>query len=90
MSGSGGRKCIVHADILRLPYDPRTIAGIRMPSGFDIEVGQVGVSAICAYEEYGEMAMVPWFAVYSGDQIIARCNGKHVECVKYKLENHAC
>ena len=41
-------------------------------------VGSSGVTAIVAYDEYGEFAMLPWVAVYRGDEIIVRVPAQQV------------
>lgn len=55
--------------------DPRTVATIAFSpgnDGFAYAVGTNGVSRIVAYWENGMMAPVPWFAVFIGDEIMAR------------------
>lgn len=47
-------------------------------------VGRGGITAIRYYEETGQGAMVPWFAIYIGDAIKTRINGAFVERVIYK------
>jgi hypothetical protein len=48
-----------------------------------LKVGSSGVTKIEPYYENGEMAEVIWFAVWSGETITARVNGKYVCTVKY-------
>lgn len=52
-------------------------------------VGLSGVTCIAAYDEAGEMAYVPWFAIYVGDEIIWRVNGKYVVEVYYAPQAEA-
>ncbi len=46
---------------------------------------------IIPYQEYGDMAMVTWFAVYSldsrSDEIERRVNAAKIACVVYKLKD---
>ena len=36
-------------------------------------VGQRGVTAIIAYGEPGQVALVPWMAIFRGDHLAHRC-----------------
>jgi len=38
-------------------------------------VGEGGITRIEAYAENGHMALVPWFAVYKGEEIAVRMDG---------------
>lgn len=42
-----------------------------------------GVTKIEAYNEFGEHEYVIWFAIYIGDQLVRRVNGKYVVEVSY-------
>ena len=60
--------------IAEMVHDPRPISGIFW--GEDdhdcFVVGYGGVTKITPYYENGQMAAVPWFAIYIGDVLIAR------------------
>ena len=47
-------------------------------------VGIEKVTAIVPYEENGEYAAQPWFAIYEGEHLAYRVNGKYVEVVSYQ------
>lgn len=68
--------------------DTRTISGLvvdynQRVHNWNIAVGNNGVSKIESYDECGEMSYVPWFAIYVGDQITWRVNGKYVVEISY-------
>lgn len=63
--------------------DPRTIRALSV-EGHWWHVGQDNVTRIAVYQEKGEMSYVPWFAIYSGDVITERVNGKMVVGVQYE------
>jgi hypothetical protein len=46
-------------------------------------VGRDGVTTIEAYEETGQMAYVPWFAIRVGGEVVWRVNGHYVVEVSY-------
>jgi len=46
-------------------------------------VGKDGVTKIERSWENGEMAMVPWFDICVGDEVIWRVNGKYVVEIGY-------
>lgn len=46
-------------------------------------VGHNGVTRIEAYQEPGQSAYVPWFAIFEDDKIVARANAAHVVSVAY-------
>lgn len=58
----------------KLGQDRRQIRSISWDDadGSSFSVGQSGVTKIEAYEEYGEQCMIPWLAVYRGDEVAAR------------------
>lgn len=61
-----------------------TISGLLFPHGQRVvRVGENGVTAIAEEAVYGEMAMVPWFRIQKGDQIVEMINAAHVETVEY-------
>jgi hypothetical protein len=67
----------------RVMEDDRPIDCISLnPEGF-FKVGVLGTEKIEAYGEAGEMAQVPWFAVWKDGVISQRVNGKYVDCVTY-------
>ena len=47
------------------------------------KVGRHGVTKIVCYGEPSQYCEVPWFAVYVGDDVIARVNGAMIEEVQY-------
>lgn len=59
----------------RITEDERPIVGLcNHQNHTDVAwVGTDGITEIVAYEENGEMAPVPWFAIKVGDEIVARC-----------------
>lgn len=60
-----------------------TSIGLAPDNSCHIYVGEFGVTAIRVYREPGEMSYVPYFAVYRGDTIDVRFNGKYVSSVSY-------
>lgn len=46
-------------------------------------VGKEGITKIAPYTENGQMAAVPWLAIYKGDDIIVRVNCAAVEYIFY-------
>lgn len=42
------------------------------------KVGELGITNIIAYDENGDMAYVPWLAVFRNDKLIMRCPAKQV------------
>lgn len=46
-------------------------------------VGRDGVTRIEAYNEFGEGDYVIWFAIYTGEEITWRVNGKYVVEIGY-------
>lgn len=56
----------------------QAVQGITHPDGSEIHVGCVGVDKITVVSEYGQMAGVPWFAVWKGDKITDKYNGAHL------------
>ncbi len=68
--------------------DERTITNlvidyVQRVSDWNPTVGSNGVTKIEAYDETGEMSYVPWFAIYVGEEIVWRVNGKYVVEVGY-------
>jgi len=64
--------------------DKREIESLQLPDGGMIGVGNMGITKIVAYRELGEYYYVPWFAVYTNDEILSRVSAKCVESVIYK------
>ena len=62
------------ADVKTILKDERTIIRIDWDTedGSRFLVGEGGVTAIVAYGEPGEYCLVPWLAVYKGDEIVHR------------------
>jgi hypothetical protein len=52
--------------------------------GSQIEVGRQGVTRIESYHEPGQMALVPWIAVYKGDYLEQRINPASLGGVVYE------
>lgn len=46
-------------------------------------LGSDGVTNIEVYEDYGEGAMVPWFAVWRGDVLVERLQAAKFATVRY-------
>ncbi len=64
-----------------LTRDERPIRGVYEFGGDDETgwtVGRAGVTKIEAYDENGEMAMVPWLAVYIDNHICVRIPARRV------------
>lgn len=59
--------------------DSRAILAIHMPGDPQawFRVGR-GCTRIEAYDENGDMASIPWLAVFDGDEIIFRTAAAHV------------
>ena len=69
---------------LEMQFDNREIYQVVLRSG-NIEdyenytVGRNGITKIKQYFENGQMAAVPWFAIYKGENIITRMDA--VNCI---------
>lgn len=67
--------------------DTRTISSIMVGNGTASDIEAVsdrsGITRIVCYRESGEMSYVPWFAIYRGDKLSKRINGKWVIEVSY-------
>ena len=59
------------------------IAWVDFRNGITFEVGLNGVTSIIPYNENGQMAAVPWIAVYKGEKIVARFDAVNI-VIKYK------
>lgn len=68
--------------------DDRPITSLVIDSNQRVQdwnptVGRDGVTKIEAYNEFGEGDYVIWFAIYTGEEITWRVNGKYVVEVGY-------
>jgi len=63
--------------------DKRKIISIWLGDESGWRIDRNDITAIVPYYETGEMGYVLWFAVYKGDEIISRVNGKFVWNVNY-------
>ena len=71
-------------DTLEIQHDNREIYQVVLRSGNieDYEIyttGKNGITKIVQYFENGQMAAVPWFAIYKGENIITRMDA--VNCI---------
>ena len=58
------------------------VQGIFWPDDSQIIVGQGDCKKITVVMEYGQMAGVPWFAVWNDHKITHKYNGAHLAGVK--------
>lgn len=65
--------------------DERPISGLFFEVD-SIQAGSNGVTRIEAYQEPGQNAYVPWFAVFEDNEIVSRVNATHVVQVAYFTE----
>lgn len=67
--------------------DTREISCISVCNGSASDLYCVGprhsITKIVCYKECGEMSNVPWFAIYHGEKLKQRINGKFVMEVNY-------
>ena len=63
--------------------DDREISSLLISEQGWRGVGSDGVTAVKVYKEAGEMAYVAWFAIYYGEEMNLRVNGKFVIEVNY-------
>jgi len=72
--------------IRKMNEDARPIKSLHWhdAEGSCVVVGSNGVTAIRHYYENGQLAGVPWFAIYFGDEIGSRVNGMYVDSVVYE------
>lgn len=71
-----------------LSKDTRPIQVIVWPAFGNqrpLRLGHDGVTRIEAYDENGELAAVPWVAVFKGDDLVLRTAARHV-FVSYEPE----
>jgi hypothetical protein len=66
--------------------DEREIESIWFPgdTGGSYSVGRGDIEKIVTYYENGQMAMVPWFAVFRNGKLSQRINAATVMTVNYK------
>ena len=69
---------------IRMIDDTREIADIFDGEAFWRVGGSSGITKIEVYEENGEMAAVPWFALWAGDAIKCRINAARITGISYK------
>ena len=70
---------------MTLLTDACPIEKIRIAdTGRIFRVGRNECTAIRVSSENGEMGCVPWFAIYTNDEMLHRVNSKYVELVEYK------
>lgn len=69
--------------------DERRITFIAEPDSFEPggmwQIGHFGITKIEAYREAGEMGCTLWFAIYKGDVLATRVNGRYIETVNYEV-----
>ena len=63
--------------------DDRKISFIMFDDESALHVGTDGITRIEAYKEAGEMGYILWFAVFCGEDLMKRVNGKYVTLVNY-------
>lgn len=61
--------------------DERPIIAVYWVNGDQCSVGVMGVTAIKAYGECGSEALMPWLAVFHGEEISSRFSAQEVEIV---------
>jgi hypothetical protein len=74
-----------------LTKETRTISSLAIDynqrvADWNPSLGANGVTKIEAYDEVGQMAYVPWFAIYVGNEIVRRVNAVYVVEVVYATE----
>jgi len=69
--------------ICELPQDKRPITAITYDDGSWTKVGEAGVTTIQGYYESGQMAAIPWLAVYVGEEMVSRIPATAVIGVHY-------
>ena len=88
MRGCGGTSNneIGGSEVILAHEDKRTIKTIfyEGDGAGEYIVGGNGITKIEAYGENGEMAQVVWFAIYKGDFLWMRVNGKRIDGVIYE------
>lgn len=69
-------------EIDKITKDERTIYSIVLSDNSTFEIG-TNIDEIWAYDEWGEMAYVPWFALIKNGNVRERINGAYVRAVRY-------
>jgi hypothetical protein len=62
-------------------YEGQEVKAIFWPNDDRVEVGQFGVEKIVVVHECGQMAGVPWFAVYKNGKIDQKFNAASLDGV---------
>ena len=76
---------ILYDSILNDDREIRGISGTSIDEGdWEYLINCLGIEKIQVYAEYGQMAGVPWFAIWKNGEIRWRINAVFVECVNYK------
>lgn len=67
-------------DVIKMKDDPARIKCLIWDDsdGSQMQVDSDGITEIVAYHENGQMAGVPWLALYRGDEILARVPSEQV------------
>ena len=62
-------------------YEGEEVKALFWLDGTQIMVGHGGVAKITVVMEYGQMAGVPWFAVWNDHKIVSKHNAAHIASV---------
>jgi len=57
------------------------VFGFYFPDDSQLTIKQSNVDKITVVMEYGQMATVPWFAVWKDGKIVSKHNGAHLAYV---------
>lgn len=68
-------------------YEGQELKAIYWPDGGEAEVGKHGVEKIVVVMECGQMAGVPWFAVWRNGEINQKFNAAHTDGVELMPTN---
>ena len=60
------------------------VSGLFFPDTSQLDTKQSNVDKITVVMEYGQMAAVPWFAVWKDGKIISKHNGAHLSSVTFE------
>ncbi len=58
------------------------VKSITYPDDSQLCVGEFDVEKITVVMEYGQMAGVPWFAVWKDGKVVHKHNAVHIACVE--------
>lgn len=61
--------------------EDQEVEGLFWPDGSSIKVDKNGIEKITVIMEYGQMAGVPWFAVWKDGKIVSKHNAAFIESV---------